>query len=146
MSTRDHSWGVRYDVGTPPTDVDPFDPVSEMDFQMIWCPVLMADPDGTQWGLFMHLVDLRDSATHHRTVTGAVEHAGRAGSSAWPTSGRSCPSTRSNRRLLGGEVAVTLEDGPVRRFELEVPTATGFHLGAGPLLRMAGPPSRRMAG
>ena len=43
----------------PPTDVDPFNPVAEMDFQMIWCPVLMADPDGTRWGLFMHLVDDR---------------------------------------------------------------------------------------
>ena len=23
VSTRDHSWGVRYDVGTPPTDTEP---------------------------------------------------------------------------------------------------------------------------
>ena len=37
----------------------------------------------------------------------------------------------SNRRLLGGTVRVTLEDGTERTFELEVPTATGFHLGAG---------------
>jgi hypothetical protein len=36
-----------------------------------------------------------------------------------------------NRRLLGGAVAATMEDGSERRFRLEVPTATGFHLGAG---------------
>ena len=74
MSTRDHSWGVRYDVGTPPTDVDPFNPVAEMDFQMIWCPVLMTDPDGTRWGLFMHLIDISGFGHHRRTVTGAIEH------------------------------------------------------------------------
>ena len=130
VSTRDHSWGVRYDVGTPPTDGDPFDPVSEMDFQMIWCPVLMVDHDGTRWGLFMHLVDLKGFGHEQRTVTGAVEH----------LDGRVERMTDiqpdlaydpSNRRLLGGRVTVTMEDGSVRRFELEVPTATGFHLGAG---------------
>ena len=130
VSTRDHSWGVRYDVGTPPTDVDPFDPVSEMDFQMIWFPSLMTDPDGTRWGLFMHLVDLSGFGHRRRTVTGAVEHLDgtvermadiRPDLTFEPV----------NRRLVGGEVAVTMEDGSVRRFELEVPTATGFHLGAG---------------
>jgi hypothetical protein len=130
VSTRDHSWGVRYDVGTPPTDTDPFDPVSEMDFQMIWCPVLMSDPDGTRWGLFMHLVDLQGFGHSHRTVTGAVEHAdGRVERMADIRPELSFDP--SNRRLLGGEVAVTLEHGQVRLFELEVPTATGFHLGAG---------------
>jgi hypothetical protein len=67
---------------------------------------------------------------HHRTVTGAVEHPGgqvdrmadiRPDLSFDPT----------NRRLLGGRVDVTMEDGTERRFELEVPTDTGFHLGAG---------------
>ncbi len=130
VSTHDHSWGVRYDVGQPPTDVDPFNPVSEMDFQMIWSPVLMTDPDGTRWGLFMHLVDTSGFGHHHRTVTGAVEH----------TDGRvermadirpDLAYDPSNRRLLGGSVAVVMEDGTPRTFELEVPTATGFHLGAG---------------
>jgi hypothetical protein len=37
----------------------------------------------------------------------------------------------ANRRLLGGDVSVTLEDGSVRSFLVEVPTATGFHLGTG---------------
>jgi hypothetical protein len=37
----------------------------------------------------------------------------------------------SNRRLLGGTVAVTMQDGSARSFQLEVPTDTGFHLGAG---------------
>jgi hypothetical protein len=130
VSTRDHSWGVRYDVGTPPTDVDPFNPVAEMDFKMIWSPILMTDPDGTRWGLFMHVVDMSGFGHTRRTVTGAVEH----------LDGRvermrdirpDLAFDPSNRRLLGGDVTVTMEDGSVRTFRVEVPTATGFHLGAG---------------
>ena len=35
VSTRDHSWGVRYDVGVPPTDTDPFNP----DHPVAWAAV-----------------------------------------------------------------------------------------------------------
>jgi hypothetical protein len=130
VSTRDHSWGVRYDVGQPPTDVDPFNPVTEMDFQMIWCPVLMTDPDGTRWGLFMHLIDVSGFGHRQRSVTGAVEHAdGRVERMA--DIQPDLAFDPSNRRLLGGTVRVIMEDGTARTFELEVPTATGFHLGAG---------------
>ena len=130
VSTRDHSWGVRYDVGTPPTDVDPFDPVSDMDFRMIWCPVLMQDPDGSRWGLFLHFVDLEGFGHRQHTVTGAVEHPdGRVERvTEIATDFRYHP---LNRRLLGGPVTVTLEDGTVRSFEFEVPTETGFQLGVG---------------
>ncbi len=130
VSTRDHSWGVRYDVGAPPTDMDPFDPIPEMVFSMIWCPILMVDPDGTRWGLFMHLVDLNGFGHVQRTVTGAIEHVdGRIERIA-----DICPHLSydpSNRRLLGGAVEVVMEDGATRHFELEVPTSTGFHLGTG---------------
>ncbi|MGD0392457.1 MAG: hypothetical protein ABSC41_07415 [Acidimicrobiales bacterium] len=130
VSTRDHSWGVRYDVGTPPTDTDPFNPVTEMNFQMIWSPILMTDPDGAHWGLFMHLIEMTGFGHHRRTVTGAIEH----------DDGRVERMTDIrpnlafdpvNRRLLGGDVTVTLDDGSVRSFLMEVPTATGFHLGTG---------------
>jgi len=130
VSTRDHSWGVRYDVGTPPTDVDPFNPVAEMDFRMIWCPVLMTDPDGTRWGLFMHLIEASGFGHQRRTVIGAVEHGdGRVERMA--DIRPDLAFDPDNRRLLGGQVSVTLEDGSERSFRLEVPTATGFHLGAG---------------
>ena len=130
VSTRDHSWGVRYDVGTPPTDVDPFNPVAEMDFQMIWCPVLMADPDGTRWGLFMHLVDASGFGHHQRTVTGSIEHLD-GNVERMADIRPDLTYDPSNRRLRGGTVSVTLADGSPRTFTLEVPTDTGFHLGAG---------------
>jgi hypothetical protein len=130
VSTRDHSWGVRYDVGTPPTDTDPFDPIPEMDFRMLWCPVLMTDPDGTRWGLFLHLVDLDGFGHRSRTVMGAVERTD--GTAVRVVDLR--PDLRYHpvhRRLEGGTLVVDLEDGTTRRFSVEVPTATGFHLGAG---------------
>jgi hypothetical protein len=130
VSTRDHSWGVRYDVGTPPTDVDPFNPVDHMDFQMIWSPVLMTEPDGTRWGLFMHLIDMRGFGHHSRTVMGEIEHAdGRVERMADIRPRLEFDPV--NRRLRGGEIAATLEDGSERSFSVEVPTDTGFHLGAG---------------
>ena len=106
VSTRDHSWGVRYDVGTPPTDVDPFNPVAEMDFQMIWCPVLMADPDGTRWGLFMHLVDASGFGHHQRTVTGSIEHLD-GNVERMADIRPDLTYDPSNRRLRGGTVSVT---------------------------------------
>lgn len=130
VSTRDHSWGVRYDVGTPATDLDPFDPVAEMDFYMLWSPVLMEDPDGTRWGLFMHLVELEGFGHSQRTVTAHIEAA----------DGSTQPIVDlvpelafdpANRRLRGGTITAKLANGSTRRFSVEVPTDTGFHLGAG---------------
>lgn len=130
VSTRDHSWGVRYDVGLPPTDTDPFNPVMEMDFRMIWCPVLMEDPDGTRWGLFLHHIDLEGFGHMQRTVTGAIEHADGTTEAVTDIRTDFSYDTR-NRRLLGGPVTITLADGTERHFEFEVPTATGFQLGVG---------------
>jgi hypothetical protein len=130
VSTRDHSWGVRYDVGIPPTDVDPFDPRNDMDFSMIWSPTLMTDPDGTRWGLFLHVIDAKGFGREFHTVMGAIEHAD--GTVERMADIRpELTYDPSNRRLRGGEIRATLEDGSKRRFHLEVPTETGFHLGAG---------------
>jgi hypothetical protein len=130
VSTRDHSWGVRHDVGTPPTDVDPFNPVEEMAFSMIWSPVLMHDTDGTPWGLWLHLIHASGFGRELRTVMGAIEHSdGRVERVADIRPEFTYEPT--NRRLCGGTLTATLEDATERHFRYEVPTATGFHLGAG---------------
>jgi len=56
------------------TDVDPFNPVAEMDLPDDLVPLLMTDPDGTRWGLFMHLIEASGFGHQRRTVIGAVEH------------------------------------------------------------------------
>jgi hypothetical protein len=130
VSTRDHSWGVRYDVGQPPTDVDPFDPISEMAFFMIWCPLLMQRPDGSHYGLFLHVVDLEGFGHTEHRVTGAIEHVdGRVERLA--DIRPDLQFDPDNRRLLGGTIALAVEGGEARSVELEVVSDTGFHLGAG---------------
>ncbi len=145
VSTRDHSWGVRYDVGTPPTDVDPFNPVAAMDFTMIWSPTLMTDPDGTRWGLFMHVIDSRGFGHRHRTVMGAIEHPdGKVERMA--DIRPDLTYDPDNRRLTrgrrggdhGGRLGAALPPGGPHRHR--VPP------GGRPVLRLAGPPPRGMAG
>ena len=130
LSTRDHSWGVRYDVGQPPTDVEQVDMLAGLDFTMFWCPALLERPDGSRYGIHFHLVQVEAPGLLHKTVTGGVEHPdGRVEAF---TDIR--PEVRYHpvtRRLQGGQVHVTQADGSSRTITLEVPTDTGFHLGAG---------------
>jgi hypothetical protein len=131
ISTRDHSWGVRYDVGLPPTDLEPHDALAGLSFQMIWSPIAMQRPDGTRYGLFMHYQIVKGPGfTHKHVVMGGIEH----------PDGRAEPFIDLepdlqfdplNRRLRGGRVRATTADGQNRTIEMEVVSNTGFHLGAG---------------
>jgi hypothetical protein len=131
VSTRDHSWGVRYDVGLPPQDLEPGDPLAGLSFRMIWSPVAMQRPDGTRYGIFMHYQIFQGPGfVHKHVIMGGIEH---------PDGRRQAivdlepdltfdPVTR---RLRGGRIQATLDDGSVRTFGIEVVSDTGFHLGAG---------------
>ena len=130
ISTRDHSWGVRYDVGQPATDIEQVDMLDGLNFTMFWCPMLLERPDGSRYGLFFHLVQVDAPGLLHKVVTGGVEH----------PDGRFepfidvRPEVRYDpvtRRMLGGQVHLAGADGAARTITLEVPTDTGFHLGAG---------------
>lgn len=131
VSTRDHSWGVRYDVGTPPTDIAPGDGIPEgAGFQMIWCPVVFERADGSHYAMHLHYTWTRMGHHHHKMVTAQVEH----------PDGRTdqimdiVPSLRfdpHNRRLLGGELACRMADGSERPLTVEVLAPTGVQLGAG---------------
>jgi hypothetical protein len=131
VSTRDHSWGVRYDVGPPAPDrgnTTAF-PVG-VGFMMIWCPALMERPDGTRYALHLHFTMVEAPGFTQKTVTAGVEH----------SDGRVepivdlRPSLRfdpDNRRLLGGSVVAVMADGGQRPIEIEVLGDTGIQLGAG---------------
>lgn len=131
VSTRDHSWGVRYDVGTPPSDLAPGDGIPDgAGFQMIWCPVVMQRADGSHYALHLHYTWTRMGTYHHKMVTAGVEH----------PDGRVdqivdiVPSLRfdqGNRRLLGGELECRMADGSERPLTMEVMAPTGIQLGAG---------------
>jgi len=130
VSTRDHSWGVRYDVGVPPTDVDPTDPMDGLSFLMFWCPSLLEAADGSTYGLFFHLIEVSAPGFVHAQAIGGFEY----------PDGRVDPIIGihpemgfdpHNRRLQSGRVHFTMADGSTRTIGMEVLGDTGFHLGAG---------------
>ena len=131
VSTRDHSWGVRYDVGTPPTDVEPREGIPDgVGFMMIWSPVLMERDDGSQYALHLHFTRFETTGFQQKMVTAQVEH---PDGSSEPIVDID-PELRYdpvNRRLLGGTLRCTMSDGSERPLTVEVMGDTGVHLGAG---------------
>ena len=129
VSTRDHSWGIRNEWAFPAgcRHVQPARP-HELPHDLE--PSLMADPDGTNWGLHLHLIAIDGFGHRSTTVIGSIEHAD--GSiermADIDTDLRYDP---TNRRLRGGVITATLADGSNRTFEIAVPTETGVHLGLG---------------
>lgn len=131
ISTRDHSWGVRYDVGTPPTDLKPRPAIPPgFGFQMIWCPLLLTRADGSRYGMFLHYTLTEGPGFTQKHVTSKIEH----------PDGREeaivdlAPELRfhpDNRRLLGGRLLGRMADGSERPITLEVLSDTGVQLGAG---------------
>ena len=132
VSTRDHSWGVRYDVGVPPVDIEGagIEIPEGVGFQMIWSPVLMERADGSRYGVHLHLTRFTMAGFDQTTTIAGIEH---------PDGTRDpivalAPELRydpDNRRLLGGRVHATMADGSARPFEIEVLADTGIALGAG---------------
>jgi hypothetical protein len=130
VSTRDHSWGVRYGVGVPVADVEQTDALKGVHFQMIWCPALLERPDGTRYALHLHYVMSEAPGFLHKEVIGGVEHPdGRV--DRWADLVPELRFDPVNRRLLGGRVHATTRDGSTRTLEIEAVSDTGFHLGTG---------------
>jgi len=130
VSTRDHSWGTRFDVGQPQTDVEQVDALAGVSFRMIWSPLAMRRPDGSRYALLLHYQIAKAPGFLHKTVMGGVEHPdGRM--ERWSDLEPALRFDPANRRLLGGTVGATTEDGTTRVLEIEAVSDTGFHLGAG---------------
>ncbi|CAM4528513.1 hypothetical protein NONI108955_44655 [Nocardia ninae] len=130
VSTRDHSWGVRYDVGVPLGDVESMELPPEVSFRMIWAPILMTRADGSRYGLHLHYQIVQMDGFFSKTVMGGVEHAdGRF--EKWKDLVPELSYDPDNRRLRGGLIRAITEDGTERVLTLETLSDTGFHLGAG---------------
>ncbi|WP_067702436.1 hypothetical protein [Nocardia jejuensis] len=130
VSTRDHSWGVRYDVGLPMPDVESMDLPEEVSFRMIWAPILMTRPDGSRYGLHLHYQIIQMDGYFSKTVMGGVEH-DHGWLQKWKDLVPDLAFDPVNRRLRGGKILATTEDGAERVLTLEAVSDTGFHLGAG---------------
>ena len=134
VSTRDHSWGVRYDVGAAAADVEPTStPLAAASFQFIWCPALIERPDGTSLRRCSSTIEIfrRHRASTHKIVMGG-DRAPRRRVEQIVDIAPELALRPANRRLRGGRLA--LHDGrrlPRGRSQIEVVSDTGFHLGAG---------------
>ena len=128
MSTRDHSWGVRYDVGLPPTDVQP--PADVGNFRFFWSPSYLERPDGSAYALFMTMSQIERPGLNVRESWGLVEHPdGR--NEGFVEITPELAYDPQNRRLRGGQVHLRMRDASSRTIGVEVLSDTGFHLGAG---------------
>jgi hypothetical protein len=132
VSTRDHSWGVRYDVGVPAPDMEgsAAQIPAGVGFMMIWSPTLLERSDGSRYALHLHFQHYVAPGFEQMEVIAGVEH---------PDGRRERivglrPDLRfdpDNRRLLGGTLRATLADGSERDLTIEVLSHTGVQLGAG---------------
>ncbi len=132
VSTRDHSWGVRYGVGVPPPDVPEVDALAGLGFQMVWCPLLFERDDGTRYGMLLHfqIVTASGLGVVHKIVMGGVEHPDGT-HEPWLDLAPELVYDPANRRLRGGVLRATTGDGVTRELEIEVLDDTGIQLGAG---------------
>ena len=130
FSTRDHSWGIRHDVGLPLTDIEGGGAPSELSFRFSWSPMLLERADGTRYGIHHQQRELRIFGYEEKQFEGTIEHPdGRV--EAIATVQPELRFDRTNRRVLGGTLHFTMPDGGARPVTVEALGDTGVHLGAG---------------
>jgi hypothetical protein len=131
IMTRDHSWGVRPDVGVRIPDLAP-DPMDSAvpRVMAIWNPLWFQNQDGSRYAYHQYYLDYSGPGFRHERVQGGFENAdGRRE----PIAGLE-PRLRfdpCNKRFLGGEFHLRMADGSSRLLTAEPVSDTGFHLGAG---------------
>jgi hypothetical protein len=132
FSTRDHSWGVRQDVGIPPVDVEGAGAgaVAQLSFRFSWSPMLLERPDGSRYAVHHQYRKLHAFGYEEVRVEGGVEHPdGRV--EEFATLRPELRFDPVNRRVLGGTLHFAMGDGTARPITVEAIGDTGFHLGTG---------------
>jgi hypothetical protein len=130
VSTRDHSWGVRYMVGAPVGDVEPRVTPPGVSTLVFWSPVLCERPDGSRYALHTYYQRHAIGGWQRVEMQGGVEHPdGRKEHFVGFT-----PEVEvrdDNRRFVHGTFRYQMTDGGERVVEVDAASDTGFHLGAG---------------
>lgn len=123
---RDHSWGVRMDVGEPAPDIHKPQRL-DGDFLLTWSPMWLQRPDGSSYEIH-HYLQWVDGAT---TYFSGFEN--RPDGTQIPLHGLQDDLKYDpvNRRLLGGKLTFDVGWGETRTIEIEPVSDTGFHLGTG---------------
>ena len=132
FSTRDHSWGVRQDVGLPPTDIEGAGAgsVAQLSFRFSWSPMLLECADGSRYAVHHQHRMMRAFGYEETSVEGGIEHPdGRV--EAFAALRPDLRFDPENRRVLGGTFHFTMADGSARPITVDAMGDTGFHLGGG---------------
>lgn len=131
VGARDHSWGVRMQVGDPLPDAEP--PVRSRDPRSFtsWAPWLMERPDGSQYALFHYFTESNLPGAPARRVRGGVEHPDGT-EEPFADARFDVAFDDDNRRFLGGCITFVMIDGSERPVTVTpAESGTGFHLGTG---------------
>jgi hypothetical protein len=131
VATRDHSWGIRQDVGAPLTDVEPMDPMDVVPKVLaIWNPILFQKADGSHYAMHQYHLEFHGSGFSHEVFQGHFEY---------PDGHRDriirlepvLHFGTDNKRFLGGKFVFTMGDESERHVTARPISNTGFHLGTG---------------
>lgn len=128
-TARDHSWGVRYEVGQKPTDMMPGIDTKELPIHLVWCPMMFMRDDGSRYSIHLFYVNINIPGYEY-TFHGGIEY---PDGTRTPFVGvrPELEYDGRNRRLIGGRLHFTEKNGNVRAVDVAAVSDTGFHLGAG---------------
>ncbi len=130
VSTRDHSWGVRYMVGEPAPDVEEAPRPSSVSSTIIWSPILCERADGTRYGMHTYYQRHGIGDWQRIELQGGIEHVdGRR--EPWAALVPRAEVRDDNRRLVSATLDATMADGSPRPVTITAVGDTGFHLGTG---------------
>jgi hypothetical protein len=128
FSVRDHSWGIRPDVGLPTPGL-PRGPRPHRAL-VTWAPMLLTRADGSSYSLFAFLQ--RREGDGFDDVRSQGEEVRADGTSTRYVAAKQDLTFRDdNRRLTGGTITLLAEDGSTRPLTLTPVSDTGFALGTG---------------
>jgi hypothetical protein len=128
-STRDRSWGVRYQVGAPVGDVAPGPPMDGVALLMMWSPIVCTRPDGSHYALHWYYQRHAVGSYQRVELQGGVEHA----DGTKEHFAALVPELKfrdDNRRFQSGTLRFVMPDGSARPMEVTAVSDTGFHLGS----------------
>jgi hypothetical protein len=130
VTTRDHSWGVRYGVGAPLDDVAPAPRPPGVRIVVNWSPIVCERPDGSRYALHWYYQRHAFGGYQSLEFQGGVEHPdGRK--DLFVAVEPEFVVDPDNRRLRRATLPFVMADGSKRPITVESLGETGFHLGAG---------------